>query len=168
MDGTLQPGNPADSLRELVSGFYLITAAHGGRDNVQRSWRVMALSEGPEPRVGVALLTHYHIAELIRSSKQLAINVAGASHIPAPRPPRTDRAAVEDEFAAIGAVKAPARVVQAPLIQGCAAYLECAVEQEVIVQDRSLFVCRVLAFQREEAIEPLVRVRGRDLELPHG
>jgi flavin reductase (DIM6/NTAB) family NADH-FMN oxidoreductase RutF len=168
MNVTRISGDPTDSLRELVAGFYLITAAHDGRDSVQRSWRVMALSEGPTPRVGVALLTHYAIADLARSSGQLAINVAGPRHIPLPRPPRTERPAVADEFAAIGAIKMPARVVGAPLVEGCAAYLECAVEQEVVVEDRSLFVCRVVAFERDEAIIPVVRVRGRDLDLGHG
>ncbi len=153
------------AIDEVRSGLFLITAAHEGRDNIQRSFRVIALSEKPEPRIGVALLSNYDISDLIRNSGQLVVNVAGPKHIPAPRPLRSQRPVVEDEFAAIGAVKTSASKVQAPLIEDCSAYLECAVEQEVVVQDRSLFVCRVLACQVDEAIVPAVRVRGHDLNL---
>jgi flavin reductase (DIM6/NTAB) family NADH-FMN oxidoreductase RutF len=152
------------AIDEVGPGRFLVTAAHDGQDNVQRSFRVMALSEEPEPRIGVALLAHYPISELIRRSGELVVNVAGPKHIPRPRPPRAARPAVEDEFAAIGAVRTPALRVGAPLIEDCAAYLECALEQEVVVQDRSLFICRVLVCQVDAAILPVVRVRGRDLD----
>jgi flavin reductase (DIM6/NTAB) family NADH-FMN oxidoreductase RutF len=152
------------ALDEVGPGRFLVTAAHNGRANVQRSFRVMALSEQPEPRIGVALLTDYDISNLIRASGELVVNVAGPKHIPQPRPPRAERPKVEDEFAAIGAVQVPALRVQAPLVEDCAAYLECALEQEVLVQDRSLFICRVLVCQVDDAIAPVVRLRGRDLD----
>ena len=95
----------------------------------------------------------------------LAVNVAGPKHIPTPRPPRENRPVVDDEFAAIGAVKKKAMGLEAPLVADCAAYLECAVEQEITVQDRSLFICRVLSCQVDEDVVPPVRVRGRDIDL---
>ncbi len=153
------------ALDEVGPGRFLITAAYQGVDNVQRSFRVIALSEDPEPRVGVALLTHYPISELIRQSGEFAINVAGPKHIPAPRPPRTERPPVADEFDEIGAVRMAALKVQAPLVEDCAGYIECALEQEVLVQDRSLFIGRVLVCQLDDTILPVVRVRGRDVEL---
>jgi len=152
------------AIDEVGPGRFLVTAAFDGRDNIQRSFRVMALSEAPEPRIGVALLTHYNISDLIRKSGQLVVNVAGPMHIPAPRPPRSARAAVDDEFAAIGAIRAPAVRVQAPLVEDCAAYLECAMEREINVEDRSLFICRVLVCQVDESIMPVMRIRGRDLD----
>jgi hypothetical protein len=38
-------------------------------------------------------------------------------------------------------------------------------EQEVMIQDRSLFVCRVIALQVAQEIAPLARVRGKDLDM---
>jgi len=153
------------AIDEVRFGLFLVTAAHNGKDSIQRSFRVMALSEKPAPRIGVALLTDYEISDLIRKSGHLAVSVAGPRHIPQPRPLRDQRPAVADEFTAIGAVKTRASVIGAPLIEDCSAYLECALEQEVIVQDRSLFICRVLACQVDDSIVPPVRVRGRDIDL---
>ncbi|GEM_PF-588134 len=153
------------ALEEVGLGLFLVTAAYQGEDNVQRSFRVVPLSEKPEPRIGVAMLTDYKISELIRGSGQLIVNVSGPVHIPKPRPPRHDRPLVADEFAAIDAVRMPAALLEAPRVRDCAAYLECAVEQEVIVQDRSLFVCRVLQCDVDEEISPAVRIRGKGLDV---
>jgi len=153
------------SIDEVRFGMFLITAAHNGKDNIQRSFRVITLSEKPVPRIGVALLTDYNISDLIRKSGYLAICVAGPKHIPTPRPQRDQRPEVDDEFIAIGAVKTRATILEAPLVEDCSAYLECALEQEVIVQDRSLFICRVIACQVDDSIVPPVRVRGRDIDL---
>lgn len=153
------------ALPEVGLGFFLITGAYEGRDSVQRGFRVIPLSEGTEPRIGVALLTSYEISDLIRRSGELVVNVAGPKHIPPPRPPRHERPPISDEFEGINATRMPASIVQAPLVKDCAAYVECAVEQEVLVGDRSLFIARVLACQVDDAILPVVRVRGHDLDL---
>jgi flavin reductase (DIM6/NTAB) family NADH-FMN oxidoreductase RutF len=160
-----QAVNLSEAIYHVSLGRYLITAAFEGRDNVQRSFRVVAFSEKPEPRLGVVLVSAFDISDLIRKSRELAVNVIGPKQLAPPRPPRAERPPVDDEFAAMKAVRVPASKIQAPLVKDCAAYVECAVEQEFVVQDRSLFVCRALACQIDPSVIPVARVRGRDLDV---
>lgn len=155
----------SEAIYHVSMARFLITAAFAGRDNVQRSFRVVAFSEEPEPRLGVVLVSAFDISDLIRKSGELAVNVIGPKQLAPSRPPRAKRPPVADEFAEMKAVKIPALKIQAPLVRDCAAYVECAVEQEVVVQDRSLFVCRALACQIDPAIIPVARIRDRDLDL---
>lgn len=134
----------------------LVSAAHEGRANVMAAAWAMPLDFDP-PKVTVVIDKSTFTRTLIEASGQFALSVpcralvdstyaagslAGAEHA--------------DKFAACGLASFAAQRIDAPLVEGCVAWLECRVIGGVAErhhqQAYDLFVAEVLAAQADQRV----------------
>ena len=139
-----------DALRFLVAGplILLTTKWRGGQDVLPVAW-AMPVSAEP-PLIGVCVHPSRHSHDMIRFSEEFALNFPG--------PELLNHAAYFGSVSGrtvdkLDVTKLPtfnARKVEAPLLEGCVAWVECGVEDAIRLGDHTLFVGRVLAAAAEE------------------
>jgi flavin reductase (DIM6/NTAB) family NADH-FMN oxidoreductase RutF len=122
----------------------LVTSGTMKKANVMTfSWQTPVNSA--EPLLVVLAINHARYTyELIKQNRELVINVPGEELLE-----QTDfvgrvTGKNVDKFKESGLTAAPAGVVTPPLIQECAAHLECRVVQIFEMETHDLLVCEVL------------------------
>lgn len=123
----------------------LITSAFGERRNVMAAAWVMGLDYEPA-KVAAVIASDTFTRKLVEESGAFVVNVPVVAMAKAVYTAGQVSGADEDKFALCSFRTAPASLVEAPLIEGCAAWLECRVVPEPAMRERyDLFVGEVLA-----------------------
>ncbi len=134
----------------------LVSAAHGGRRNVMAAAWAMPLDFDP-PKVTVVIDKNTFTRTLIEASGSFALSVpcrvlADATYAAG----SLSGAERSDKFADCGLAHFTAQRIEAPLIEGCVAWLECRViagpHEHHHQQAYDLFVAEVLAAQADERV----------------
>ncbi|MBA7483304.1 MAG: flavin reductase family protein [Spirochaeta sp.] len=131
---------------------FLVTCGDiAGKSNIIAVSFCMPVSKVP-PQVACAIGRSTYSYELIKSSKEFAVNV----------PPEDLKTKIHycgfhsgfkvDKFAETGLTSQPARKLRAPIIAECVAHLECKVIQEIETGDKSLFIGEVIDAYADEDI----------------
>jgi flavin reductase (DIM6/NTAB) family NADH-FMN oxidoreductase RutF len=134
----------------------LITSAHGGARNVMAASWVMPLDFDP-PKVVAVIDKATRTRQLIDGSGVFGVNLPTraivaqaltAGHVSAVA---SEGGTIDDKIDALGLKSFPARHLDLPLIEGCAAWLECRVLPERHVETAyDLFVAEVVAAWADE------------------
>jgi flavin reductase (DIM6/NTAB) family NADH-FMN oxidoreductase RutF len=136
----------------------LVSTAHANQRNVMAAAWNMALDFAP-PKIAIVIDKKTYSRELIEASGSLVINV----------PCRAQAAMVvqvgsssgrellgkeaDNKFAAFDLPTLPASKIEAPLLQGCVAWLECKVIPEPHIQDTyDLFLAEVVAAWADDRV----------------
>lgn len=159
---------PLDALRLLGGGpVVLVTTRWREQTDVMPAIWVCPLSRTP-PLIGVAVHPSRHTHDMIRFSEEFALNFPGRelmNHV------HYFGVVSGREVGKLELAKLPtfkASKVEAPLIQGCLAYIECGLEDALRIGDHTLFVGRVLVVQAEsEAFEETWLLRDPDYRPLH-
>jgi flavin reductase (DIM6/NTAB) family NADH-FMN oxidoreductase RutF len=141
--------------RRLLSGgpVTLVTSAWHGKTNVMPAAFVTPLSLDP-PLVGVAISPTRHSYDMIRHSQQFALNVPSRRLLQNVQYLGSVSGADVDKLELTKLPTFQALRVEAPLLEGCVAWIECGVEDALRTGDHVLFVGQVLAASAEaEAFE---------------
>jgi len=155
--------------RRLLAGapVALVTTRWHGADNVMPVAWSMPLSHEP-PLLGIAVHPSRHTYDMIRFSEQFALNFPSRhlmNHV------QYLGIVSGREVQKIDVTKLPtfrAQRVDVPLLEGCLAWVECAVEDILRLGDHHLFVGKVLAVQVErEAFEEAWLLADDDLKPLH-
>lgn len=102
----------------------LVSTAHAGRYNVMAAAWNMPLDFNP-PKVAVVVDRHTLTRELLEASGEFVLNVPVAGQAPAVRRVGTESGRTLDKWQDTGLQAHRAEGVQAPLVAGCVAWLEC-------------------------------------------
>jgi flavin reductase (DIM6/NTAB) family NADH-FMN oxidoreductase RutF len=130
----------------------LITSAAENKRNVMTAAWVMALDFDPAKIVAVVAAETY-TRKLIEASGEFVVNVPTAKMLDAVYAAGQVSGEDEDKFASLALGTSPASIVGAPLVDGCAAWLECRVAPEPHMQNRyDLFVGDVVAAWAEDTL----------------
>jgi flavin reductase (DIM6/NTAB) family NADH-FMN oxidoreductase RutF len=139
-----------DARRFLVAGpvALLTTKWRGVPDVMPVAWS-MPLSAEP-PLVGVMVHPSRHSHDMIRWSEEFALNFPG--------PELLNHVAYFGSVSGAAVAKLDvsklptlsARKVEAPLLEGCVAWVECGVEDAIRLGDHTLFVGRVQAVSADD------------------
>jgi len=137
--------------RRLLSGapVVLVTTRWHGVPNVMPVAWNMPLSNDP-PLVGIAVHPSRHTYDMLRFSEEFALNLPSRrlmNHV------QYLGVVSGRDVQKIEVTKLPtfkAQRVDAPLLEGCLAYIECSLEDVLRLGDHALFVGKVLAVQAEE------------------
>lgn len=129
----------------------LVSAAHGGRRNIMAAAWAMPLDFAP-PKVAVVLDKSTWTRQLLEASGEFALHVPTVSQVDLTQAlgsssglALTEQQGI-DKFAAYGLQTFAGQVVGAPLLEGCAAWLECRLLPEAgIQQSYDLFLGEVVA-----------------------
>jgi len=132
--------------RRLLSGgpVTLVTSAYHGKNNVMPAAFVTPLSFDP-PLVGVAIGPSRHSYDMIRCSEQFALNIPGRRLLHHVQYLGSISGKDVDKLELTKLPTFKALRVEAPLIEGCIAYIECGLVDALRTGDHVLFVGQVLA-----------------------
>lgn len=123
----------------------LVSTAHGERRNVMAASWAMPLDFSP-PKVAVVVDRTTLTRELIEASGRFTLNIPCRAIAGQVLAVGSCTGREVDKFATLGIATAPGSVGDAPLIDGCVAWLECRVISELHNEQRyDLFLGEVLA-----------------------
>ncbi len=135
----------------------LVSAAHGGQRNVMAAAWAMPLDFDP-PKVAVVIDKSTFTRELIEASGQFALQLpcqaqADLCFTVGSTEGRALAATGHDKFQTYGIETFAARQIDAPLVSGCVAWLECRVIAWPAVQAaHDLFLGEVIAAQADNRV----------------
>ena len=151
--------------RTTPTGLYLISTAWQGKRNVQFAFRALGISDDP-PLVVIGIQDGNYSQGLIQNSREFVLNVCSQSQFYAIEKSRgLSGRDIEDKFAALGLQVLPAKHVQAPLVSGCHANVECRVLSELRAGELILFVGQALACHIDDQMPPVGRLAGKTFRL---
>lgn len=132
----------------------LVSSAHGGKRNVMAAAWSMPLDFAP-PKVSVVIDKHTWTRELVEASGVFALNVPcrafARQALAVGR--SSGRELPRDKFAAMGLETFAASEIEAPLLAGCVAWLECRVIPEPHNQQAyDLFIGEVVAAWADDRV----------------
>ena len=132
--------------RRLLSGgpVTLVTSRWHGKDNVMPAAFVTPLSIEP-PLVGVAIGPSRHSYDMVRYSEQFALNIPSRRLLHHVQYLGSVSGRDVDKFELTKLPTFKALRVEAPLIEGCVAYIECGLVDALRTGDHVLLVGQVLA-----------------------
>jgi flavin reductase len=145
------------AMRCIASTVTVITSRAGAVTNGMTATAVCSVSAEP-PCILVVVNQSSRSHALIEQGGAFAVNVLSA-----------EQAALAQHFAAksddpLRNVKHRQGVTGMPMIEGCAAQLECVVETQVAAGTHSVFIGRVVAVQETDRL-PLIYHGGKIVEL---
>lgn len=124
----------------------LITTAHGGQRNVMAASWAMQLDFSP-PKVAVVIDRNTYSRQLLEAAGSFVLAIPGRGIADKVLAAGSSAGQPDcDKIAELGFTTEPATQVEAPLLDGCAAWLECRLLPEEGVQQRhDLFLAEVVA-----------------------
>ena len=155
---------PETEARRLLSGgpVTLVTSRYHGKDNVMPAAFVTPLSMEP-PLVGVAINPAHHSYDMIRNSEQFALNIPGRRLLHHVQYLGSVTGRDVDKFELTKLPTFKALRVEAPLIEGCVAHIECGLVDALRTGDHVFLVGQVLAASADaEAFDQTWRLEDDD------
>ena len=129
----------------------LVATAAGERRNVMAAAWVMPLDLDP-PKIAMVIAAGTLTRELLETSGETVVSLPTATMVDLTYAVGSASGAAVDKFAAFGIGTSPASRVLAPLIEGCAAWLECRVVPEPrLAEGYDLFIAEVVAAWADDA-----------------
>lgn len=122
-----------------------------GRPNIMTAAWTMPVSRSP-PLVAVAISPRRYTFQLIRQTGEFTLNVATEELVKAAEYCGSVSGRTVDKASAAGLTLKPSRFVKPPIIEECAANLECRVVKEIEAGDHWIFVAEVLAARADPTL----------------
>lgn len=130
----------------------LVSSAHESRRNVMAASWAMPLDFSP-PKVAVVIDKSTHTRRLIEASGEFVLNIPTRQLAEQVLAVGSCSGKIHDKFAELGLESEAASRVQAPLVGGCAAWLECRILPEPDNQERyDLFIGEVVAAWADQRV----------------
>lgn len=151
--------SPAQAYRLLNHGpTVLVSTAHGAQRNIMAAAWNMPLDFNP-PKVAIVIDKNTYTHELIEASGHFAINVPcrAQAELVVKVGSSSGRELIgkdaDDKFAAFDLLTFSATNIDAPLLEGCVAWLECKLISEPHIQKTyDLFLAEVVAAQADDRV----------------
>ena len=154
-----------NAYRVTPTGLYLISTAYQGKRNVQFAFRALGIGDEP-PLLLIGIQEKNFSREVIQKSGEFVLNVCSQNHLHAVDKSRDlSGRNVDDKFVALALETLPAKVVQAPLVKGCHANVECKVVKEMEVEGLYLFVGQAVAAHVDDQAPAIARLVGKSWRL---
>ena len=127
----------------------IVTTAWKGTANAAPIAWCTALSMNP-PMVGIVVHPHRHTADMIRFSDGFAINIPGPALVKQTAFLGTQSGLTVNKLESAGLETFSPLMIDAPLIEGCLAWIECTVQDVIRTGDHTLFVGNVVKVQADD------------------
>ncbi len=136
-----------DARRLLNPGPVAIVTTHwrGMANAAPVAWTAPLAME--PPLVGIVVHPHRHTSDMIRFSEEFAINIPGPSLLKQTAFLGSQTGLNNNKLEAAGLELFSAQRIEAPLIEGCLAWIECGLHDVIQIGDHSLLVGRVIRVQ---------------------
>ena len=136
-----------DARRLLNPGPVAIVTTHwrGMANAAPIAWTTPLAME--PPLVGIVVHPHRHTSDMIRFSEEFAINIPGPALLKQTAFLGSQTGLNNNKLEAAGLELFAAQRIEAPLIEGCLAWIECGLHDVIPIGDHSLYVGRVIRVQ---------------------
>jgi len=124
----------------------IVTTAWRGMTNAAPIAWTAPLSMEP-PLIGTVIHPHRHTADMIRFSEEFAINIPGPSLLKQTAFLGSQTGLNTNKLEAAGLNVFHGERIDAPLIEGCLAWIECGLQDVIQIGDHTLFVGKVVRVQ---------------------
>jgi flavin reductase (DIM6/NTAB) family NADH-FMN oxidoreductase RutF len=124
----------------------IVTTTWRGMSNAAPIAWTAPLSMEP-PFVGCVIHPHRHTADMIRFSEEFAINIPGPSLVKQTAFLGSQTGLNSNKLEASGLELFSGQRIDAPLIEGCLAWIECGLQDVIAIGDHTLFVGKVVRVQ---------------------
>ncbi len=142
--------DPTDARRMLNPGpVAIVTTAWRGEANAAPIAWCAPLSMAP-PMVGIVVHPHRHTADMIRFSDGFAINIPGPKLLKQTAFLGSQSGAAANKLESAGLETFSPLAVDAPLIEGCLAWIECTLNDVIRIGDHQLYVGNVVKVQADD------------------
>jgi len=142
--------DPLDARRILNPGpVAIVTTAWRGMFNAAPIAWTTPLSIDP-PLVGCVIHPHRHTADMIRFSDAFAINIPGPKLLKQTAFLGTQSGLNNNKLESAGLETFAPLMIDAPLIEGCLAWIECTLQDVIRTGDHTLFVGEPVKVQAED------------------
>ena len=129
----------------------IVSVSREGKPNVTTCAWNMPVSEEP-PMIAVALGSESYTSQLIRETGEFTVNIPDEQLLKAIWVCGTKSGKSMDKFKLVGLTPKPAKKVKAPIIDDCAAHLECKLSAQLEAGECTIFVGEVLEAYCEEEL----------------
>ncbi|MFN8615537.1 MAG: flavin reductase family protein [Dehalococcoidia bacterium] len=142
--------DPTDARRMLNPGpVAIVTTSWRGISNAAPIAWCAPVSMQP-PTVGIVVHPNRHTADLIRFSDGFAINIPGPSLVKQTAFLGSQSGLNNNKLESSGLSLFSPLSIDAPLIEGCLAWIECTLQDVIRLGDHSLFVGNVVKVQADD------------------
>lgn len=124
----------------------IVTTSWRGMTNAAPIAWTAPLSMEP-PFIGCVIHPHRHTADMIRFSEEFAINIPGPSLVKQTAFLGSQTGLNTNKLEASGLELFNGQRIEAPLIEGCLAWIECGLQDVIQIGDHTLFVGKVVRVQ---------------------
>jgi flavin reductase (DIM6/NTAB) family NADH-FMN oxidoreductase RutF len=155
----------SQAYRATPTGLYLISTANQGKRNVQFAFRALGIADEP-PLLLIGIQDKNFSRGMIQNSGEFVVNVCSRGQLHAVDKSRDlSGRNVDDKFVALGLDTLPAKRVQAPLVAGCHANVECKLVHETLYEGLYLFIGEALVSYIDDQVPPVARLAGKTFRL---
>jgi flavin reductase (DIM6/NTAB) family NADH-FMN oxidoreductase RutF len=147
-----------------VTGFFaesvaVLTVKSGDATNAMTAAWTIPVSQRPA-LVVVHVAPQRYSHDLVVEAKEFGLSILADDQTDLAQHAGTVSGRKADKFASGLLKPKPSKVISTPVLEGCAATIECKLEKAISMGDHTIFVGRVVAFESDPAKKPLVLHRG--------
>jgi flavin reductase (DIM6/NTAB) family NADH-FMN oxidoreductase RutF len=144
---------------EFSESVAVVTVKAGDKVNAMTAAWAIPVSQRPA-LVVVHIAPQRYTHDLIMEAKEFGLCILADDQMEVSQHAGTVSGRKVDKFES-GVLKAKApTVTSTPVLEGCAATMECKLEKAIAMGDHTIFVGRVVALEKDENKKPLVLHRG--------
>jgi flavin reductase (DIM6/NTAB) family NADH-FMN oxidoreductase RutF len=144
---------------EFAESVSVVTVKKDGKVNAMTAAWAIPVSHRPA-LVVVHIAPQRFTHDLIMETKEFGLCILAEDQMDISQHAGTISGRKSDKFAS-GVLKAkPSTVIETPVLEGCAATMECKLEKAISMGDHTIFVGRVVAMEKDPEKRPLLIHRG--------
>jgi flavin reductase (DIM6/NTAB) family NADH-FMN oxidoreductase RutF len=144
---------------EFAESVTVVTVARDGKPNAMTAAWAVPVSHRP-PLVVVHIAPQRYTHDIVMETKEFGLCILADDQMEVSQHAGTVSGGNMDKFQGEILKQKPSSVIGAPLLEGCAATMECKLEKAISMGDHTIFVGRVVAAERAAKKTPLVLHRG--------
>jgi flavin reductase (DIM6/NTAB) family NADH-FMN oxidoreductase RutF len=137
----------------------ILTVKKGDALNAMTAAWAIPVSQRPA-LVVVHVAPQRYSHDLVMEAKEFGLSVLADDQAELSQHAGTTSGRRADKFASGLLRPKPATVIATPVLEGCAATMECKLEKAITMGDHTIFVGRVVALEADPAKKPLILHRG--------
>lgn len=144
---------------EFAESVSVVTVKHDGKLNAMTAAWAIPVSHRPA-LVVVHIAPQRYTHDLIMDTKEFGLSILAEDQMEISQHAGTVSGRKTDKFDGDTLRPKPSKVIQAPVLEGCAATMECKLEKAISMGDHTIFVGRVVAMESDPEKKPLIIHRG--------
>jgi flavin reductase (DIM6/NTAB) family NADH-FMN oxidoreductase RutF len=144
---------------EFAESVSVVTVKKDGDLNAMTAAWAIPVSHRPA-LVVVHIAPQRYTHDIIMETKEFGLSVLAEDQMEISQHAGTVSGRKVDKFAGDILKAKPSKMIKAPVLEGCAATMECKLEKAIAMGDHTIFVGRVVAMERDPGKKPLIIHRG--------